>query len=804
MLAAFAAAVPMATWAAGRRTAEAIDQFVTVSGPPDVSIDMCPEGVEPDSPDELAACNAYVPSAELALIRSMPGVREAGRASWTMMLVATSVDGPARGVTMIQVDGADVPTWSGDPVVVAGRLPAAEAPDELLVSDGSAAALGIEPGSQVWISDLDGGSDRFVSTVVGVVRTVGELVPENSDSPLASGNPMFHAGAGWSRAHGDDVLRASNSIGVFLDDTTPEQFVADLRARLPGRLFQAAPPVDSELLDTARQATGYESRAAAGVAVVAMLAGAFLVAQAVARQSRRESDDRDVLIALGASRRDLVMSSMLRWSLTAVLAAAVAVVLVVAASTLGPIGIGRRGPWAHGFSIDPLVLAVGVPVVMALVVAAGVVPTLRRAPRRPLGVAVSVPGPPSIGAGTLLALRGIRRGAGVPILSAIGAIAVAVAVLVAVASGAATIRDVTAHPIRYGADFDAIVGIVDDSGERQEDLWAQVAAHPDVVAASGIPGMSVQSDRGDVYVQAFVPVDGFDAVRPVITAGREPTRADEIALGTLAMREAGLAIDDRITLRPIANHGRPVEFTVVGEAMVTDNYEPRVGAGGVLTAEGLARIAPEAIGGAAVRVTDGAGHEAALARVQEAFTYQYTPVVVPMSLQNAERIAGLPVAIGALTALLAAVTLSHALLVCVRRQRRELAVYKSLGFTRGQVLAAVTTEATRARCRRPRRRHPARRHRRPLGLADHRRRPRPGGRGIDPDRRRRRDGDGRARRRQPRRRGARLARRAHPGRRGASRGVNGPLSGQVVVPATPPDAWQSPGPRAVRRAGLAP
>ena len=55
-----------------------------------------------------------------------------------------------------------------------------------------------------------------------------------------------------------------------------------------------------------------------------------------------------------------------------------------------------------------------------------------------------------------------------------------------------------------------------------------------------------------------MPVDGFDAVRPVITAGREPTRADEIALGTLAMREAGSAIDDRITLRPIAGHGGPV------------------------------------------------------------------------------------------------------------------------------------------------------------------------------------------------------------------------------------------------------
>ena len=69
-------------------------------------------------------------------------------------------------------------------------------------------------------------------------------------------------------------------------------------------------------------------------------------------------------------------------------------------------------------------------------------------------------------------------------------------------------------------------------------------------------------------------------------------------------------------------------------------------------------------------------------------------VAVPTSLQNVERIAGLPVAIAGATAALAAVTLTHALLVCVRRQRRDLAVYKSLGFTRRQVIGAVMTEAT--------------------------------------------------------------------------------------------------------------
>ena len=47
-------------------------------------------------------------------------------------------------------------------------------------------------------------------------------------------------------------------------------------------------------------------------------------------------------------------------------------------------------------------------------------------------------------------------------LSAVIGIAVAVAVLVVFAAGAVTIAEVTSNPIRYGADFDAIVGMFDD------------------------------------------------------------------------------------------------------------------------------------------------------------------------------------------------------------------------------------------------------------------------------------------------------------------------------------------------------
>ena len=155
--------------------------------------------------------------------------------------------------------------------------------------------------------------------------------------------------------------------------------------RLPGRVFNVCDTVDPELVKTTRQATGYESNAAAGIALATAIIAGFLVAQAVARQSRRESDDRDALVALGAARRDLAAAASLRWSIAAAVAVVVSAAAVVGASALGPIGIGRRGPWERGLSVDWVVLAVGLPAVVLLVIAAGVIPTVRRASARALG-----------------------------------------------------------------------------------------------------------------------------------------------------------------------------------------------------------------------------------------------------------------------------------------------------------------------------------------------------------------------------------------------------------------------------------
>ena len=74
--------------------------------------------------------------------------------------------------------------------------------------------------------------------------------------------------------------------------------------------------------------------------------------------------------------------------------------------------------------------------------------------------------------------------------------------------------------------------------------------------------------------------------------------------------------------------------------------------------------------------------------------YDWPGPARPSSIGDFGGIQGLPTLLAALLALTAAAALAHALVTSVRRRRRELAILKTLGFVRGQILAAVTWQAT--------------------------------------------------------------------------------------------------------------
>jgi predicted lysophospholipase L1 biosynthesis ABC-type transport system permease subunit len=78
--------------------------------------------------------------------------------------------------------------------------------------------------------------------------------------------------------------------------------------------------------------------------------------------------------------------------------------------------------------------------------------------------------------------------------------------------------------------------------------------------------------------------------------------------------------------------------------------------------------------------------------VDENFLTQ--PPTTPADLVNFGRIQNLPLILGGVLAVLALITVAHLLATSIRRRRRDLAILKTLGFTRGDVGRAVAWQAT--------------------------------------------------------------------------------------------------------------
>jgi ABC-type antimicrobial peptide transport system permease subunit len=98
-----------------------------------------------------------------------------------------------------------------------------------------------------------------------------------------------------------------------------------------------------------------------------------------------------------------------------------------------------------------------------------------------------------------------------------------------------------------------------------------------------------------------------------------------------------------------------------------------------------------------VRFRPGAGGPAALnafaARAARLGAFVVQGPATPTDVVNFGRVQSLPLLLGMALSLLALVTIVHLLLTSVRRRRRDFAVLRSIGLTRGQVRSAVGWQA---------------------------------------------------------------------------------------------------------------
>ena len=158
------------------------------------------------------------------------------------------------------------------------------------------------------------------------------------------------------------------------------------------------------------------------LAVLAALAGAAVVGQALSRTRRVESDEFPVLRALGLGQRGLVALGMAATFVVGLAGAAGALALAYVLSPLAPVGEARLAEPSTGLRFDAPVLLGGALATVAVVLALGIWPSIRAAQgrrdvaRRPRSSAVvgslaAVGAPPTMVVGVRNALE---RGAAPP------------------------------------------------------------------------------------------------------------------------------------------------------------------------------------------------------------------------------------------------------------------------------------------------------------------------------------------------------------------------------------------------------
>ena len=699
----------MGVWEIARRTASVYERFVEYEGASDLTLFACPEGVTYDSPDLGERCMADDQSEIVEFVRGQPGVTFAGRFTLALANVSATEPRGRSGLMLVSVNLDEATAeGTGRPLVVSGRLVDPRAANEATINEEMASRHSLDVGDELVVTpyrlsefDIAGEGTRPPSgpptrvTVVGITRRPNDLIGRLTTTSISEDHSAIAVGPAWWQSLSGDVSRYGVGVLFGVDGSTTSADVADATvARWPGRIVEVeeGSPSDDEGQDSVVDAIHLQALGMAIAALVAAGAGAVFVGQALSRQSRREWADRDVLSALGMTSRGAARASLLRSIPTAVVAVAAAAVTSVALSPLGPIGIGAAAEPDPGVRLDPFVLVVVLPILGVFVIAVSVLPVWfdRRASGRSSVLPVRAPVSHTPAGTAGWAMTSSRRRGGFALGSAVVGVAVAAAMGIAAWSLLASYDGLVADPENYGAGWDAIVGNV-----ANEDQAAATQAR--LAAIIGITWAGIKNDSQVIPGREFTLVSfeaPADEVTPgVITSGRPPVAGDEIALGRASMRDLGVGIGDTVVLPTGDGPSPPLE--VVGEVVVNDGMSARPGFGGVVVPTTFDELVPGVLSQSyAVWIADDADRVATLEALRGAFPTTMFEPRPPQQILNLDLIANQPVMMALVVGLLAGAALIHALVTSIRHNRRQIAVLRTIGFTRRQVASTVGWHAS--------------------------------------------------------------------------------------------------------------
>jgi hypothetical protein len=486
----------------------------------------------------------------------------------------------------------------------------------------------------------------------------------------------------------------------------------------------AAPSSTALVVAKAERAIQPESIALGVFGAIATLAALLIAGQAIGRQLRLDAADVDALRALGASPA-MVRSDGLIGTFGAMVAgAALAVGVAVALSPLAPIGPVRAVNPHRGVSFDWTVLGVGVLILVVVLGAFSVLLSAARAPRlagarqprrraRESGagrVAAASGMAPPVVVGVRFALEPGAGRTSVPVRSAILGAALAVTVAVSTVTFAASLRSLVDHPALYGWNWNYVLSAGGGSGDiPQQQATKLLDDDPYVARWSGAYETDLQIDGQTI--PALGEAAGA-AVQPPILSGHQLDARDEIVLGAITLGQLHRHVGDTVTVADAVSGA--ARLRVVGTATM-----PTVGGtGGPHLEMGIGALVSDALLPAAaknpfndpvagpqnifVRVRPGSSAAAlrSLQKMTTPLTNNFNfgvfigSVLRPAEIVNYRSMSATPAILGGALAAGATAALALTLLTAVRRRRRDLALLKTLGFTRRQLAAVVATQST--------------------------------------------------------------------------------------------------------------
>jgi hypothetical protein len=699
LLIAFVGAAVLTCVAAARRTDSAFGRYSSSRGLPQLEVYT---GTDPSE----------TPAAVRA-IESVPGVAETGRVN--NLFAAPDRPNLFPGDDFLVFAPGDE-HWGRTvdrPIVVAGRLPRAAAPDEVLLNERAANDLGLHVGSRFRLRSVSPKEAQFLFsgdfneitfrgarptvTVVGVGRSRSDLAQASFAPHYAIASHAFYEQNvdhifGFGElvdirvAPRADISRVARQIDVAY----PRAVDANGEGRGgASRIDQGT----KGLTDTARAQTV----ALLLVALTALIAGAIAISQALARSLAAGTTDQSTLAGLGLDRASRSRMNAATFAPSALVATLLAIGAAWYASRWFPTGTTRSAEVTSGAQFDARVLLLGGAAIFVAVIARVAVGTWRqrlagqqqKAQRSAWLDRVTNSLAPETATGVRWAL-GRRDGTRAPSRAGVFGAVVGVAGLLASVVYVAGIDHVVSTPSAYGWGFDASAGGGNDPKQvtRIRDYLLRQPSITDVGIVDITGDLPIS---GSVLDQAWAYETVRGDIEPSVVKGRAPASDNEVMLGTKTASDLDLHIGD--VLRVPRTKGSPIALRVVGYTLFPTVESEHFTRGIVVTRRTFARLRTQnPYQNVVVRWKPGTDIDKESARLTEKGELDGTLAAPTADVKNLGAVRNYPRWLAAFLVVLGILATTHALAVSSRRRRHEMGVLRAIGFSRRQLARAVSTQ----------------------------------------------------------------------------------------------------------------